>query len=174
MKKFIKLPFNYFDKTTHGEVLSRITNDVDTISQTLNQSLTQIITSMTSLIGITIMMLTISWQMTLVAHLYSSTLTMISVVGIIKKSQVHFKNQQEYLGHVNGHVEEMFSSHEIVKAFNGEKESAETFDEYNDTLYKSAWKANFLSGLMMPIAMFIGNITYVAIMYTWRIFDRNW
>ncbi|MFC5602501.1 ABC transporter ATP-binding protein [Sporosarcina koreensis] len=161
-EKIHKLPFNYFDKTTHGEVLSRITNDVDTISQTLNQSLTQIITSITSLIGITIMMLTISWQMTLAA-ICILPLTMISIVGIIKKSQVHFKNQQKYLGHVNGHVEEMFSSHEIVKAFNGEKDSEKTFDEYNETLYKSAWKANFLSGLMMPIAMFIGNIIYVVI-----------
>ncbi|WP_066287806.1 ABC transporter ATP-binding protein [Bacillus sp. FJAT-29937] len=161
-EKIHKLPFNYFDKITHGEVLSRITNDVDTISQTLNQSLTQIITSITSLIGITIMMLTISWQMTLAA-ICILPLTMISVVGIIKKSQVHFKNQQKYLGHVNGHVEEMFSSHEIVKAFNGEKDSEKTFDEHNEALYKSAWKANFLSGLMMPIAMFIGNIIYVVI-----------
>lgn len=161
-EKIHKLPFNYFDKTTHGEVLSRITNDVDTISQTLNQSLTQIITSITSLIGITIMMLTISWQMTLAA-ICILPLTMISVVGIIKKSQVHFKNQQKYLGHVNGHVEEMFSSHEIVKAFNGEKDSEKTFDEHSEALYKSAWKANFLSGLMMPIAMFIGNIIYVVI-----------
>ncbi|KMY54063.1 multidrug ABC transporter ATP-binding protein [Bacillus sp. FJAT-27231] len=163
-EKIHKLPFNYFDKTTHGEVLSRITNDVDTINQTLNQSLTQIITSITSLIGITIMMLTISWQMTLAA-ICILPLTMFSVIGIIKKSQVHFKNQQKYLGHVNGHVEEMFSSHEIVKAFNGEKEAEKIFDEYNDTLYKSAWKANFLSGLMMPIAMFIGNVVYVAICF---------
>lgn len=161
-EKIHKLPFNYFDKTTHGEVLSRITNDVDTISQTLNQSLTQIITSITSIIGITIMMFTISWQMTLAA-LCILPLTMISVVGIIKKSQVHFKNQQKFLGHVNGHVEEMFSSHEIVKAFNGEKDSEKTFDEHNEALYKSAWQANFLSGLMMPISMFIGNIIYVVI-----------
>ncbi|WP_071458634.1 ABC transporter ATP-binding protein [Bacillus massilinigeriensis] len=161
-EKIHKLPFRYFDKTTHGEVLSRITNDVDTINTTLNQSLTQIITSITSLIGITIMMLTISWQMTLAA-ICILPLTMISVMGIVKKSQVHFKNQQKYLGHVNGHVEEMFSSHEIVKAFNAEEESEATFDEYNNTLYKSAWKANFLSGLMMPIALFIGNIVYVAI-----------
>ncbi|MEH7346985.1 ABC transporter ATP-binding protein [Bacillus sp. JJ1532] len=161
-EKIHKLPFNYFDKTTHGEVLSRITNDVDTISQTLNQSLTQIITSITSLIGITIMMLTISWQMTLAA-ICILPLTMISVIGIIKKSQVHFKNQQKYLGHVNGHVEEMFSSHEIVKAFNGERDSEKKFDEHNEALYKSAWKANFLSGLMMPIAMFIGNMIYVVI-----------
>ncbi|MEH7125613.1 ABC transporter ATP-binding protein [Bacillus sp. JJ1773] len=161
-EKIHKLPFNYFDKTTHGEVLSRITNDVDTISQTLNQSLTQIITSITSLIGITIMMLTISWQMTLAA-ICILPLTMISVIGIIKKSQVHFKNQQKYLGHVNSHVEEMFSSHEIVKAFNGERDSEKKFDEHNEALYKSAWKANFLSGLMMPIAMFIGNMIYVVI-----------
>ena len=161
-EKIHRLPFQYFDKTTHGEVLSRITNDVDTINQTLNQSLSQIITSVTTLIGITIMMLSISWQMTLVA-LCILPLSTVFVVAIIKKSQVHFKNQQEYLGHVNGHIEEMFSSHEVVKAFTGEKESAATFAKYNNTLYESAWKANFLSGLMMPITFFIGNLTYVAI-----------
>lgn len=161
-EKIHQLPFNYFDKTNHGEVLSRMTNDVDTVSQTLNQSLTQIITSVTTLIGITIMMLTISWQMTLVAILMLP-LSMVFVMLIIKKSQGHFKNQQKYLGHVNGHVEEMFSSHLVVKAFNGEKGSVKTFDKYNDTLYESAWKANFLSGLIMPITMFIGNLTYVAI-----------
>ncbi len=160
--KIHKLPFQYFDKTTHGEVLSRITNDVDVISQTLNQSLTQIITSVTSLIGITIMMFTISWQMTLAA-LCVLPLSMVFILVIIKKSQVHFANQQKFLGNVNGHIEEMFGSHVVVKAFNGEEDSAKTFAEFNDKLYESAWKANFLSGLMMPITMFIGNISYVVI-----------
>lgn len=162
IEKIHKLPFRYFDKTSHGEVLSRITNDVDTISTTLNQSLTQIITSITSIIGITIMMLTISWKLTLVT-LVMLPLSMLFIMIIVKKSQKHFANQQKYLGHVNGHVEEMFSSHVVVKAFNGEKESVKTFKEYNDTLYQSAWKANFLSGLMMPIISFIGNIIYVVI-----------
>ncbi|HBL83973.1 MAG: multidrug ABC transporter ATP-binding protein [Clostridiales bacterium GWF2_38_85] len=161
-EKIHKLPFNYYDKVTHGDILSRITNDVDTISQTFNQSLTQIITSVTALIGITIMMLTISWQLTLIV-LCVIPISMVVVIMIVKKSQKHFKNQQKYLGSVNGHIEEMFGSHVIVKAFNGEEDSVETFGEYNDELYKSAWKANFLSGLMMPITMFIGNLGYVAV-----------
>ncbi len=160
--KIHRMPFSYYDKTTHGEVLSRITNDVDTISLSLNQSITQIITSITSVIGILIMMFTISWQLTLVA-LCILPISMLLVSAIIKKSQKHFKMQQEYLGHVNGHVEEMFGSHVVMKAFSGEEESAKTFEEYNNTLYKSAWKANFLSGLMMPITMFVGNIGYVAV-----------
>jgi len=161
-EKIHKLPFQYFDKTTHGEVLSRITNDVDTISQTLNQSLTQIITSVTALIGIIVMMFTISWQLTLVA-LFTLPLSMIFITMIVKKSKKHFANQQKYLGDVNGHVEEMFGSYVVVKAFNGEKESEKTFGKHNNSLYESAWKANFLSGLMMPITTFIGNLTYVAI-----------
>ncbi len=160
--KIHKLPLSYFDKTTHGEVLSRITNDVDTINQTLSQSLTQIISSVTSIIGMLVMMLTISWQLTLVA-LCIIPLSLGVVMFIVKKSQVHFRNQQEYLGHVNGHVEEMYGAHVIVQSFNGQKSSQETFGENNDMLYKSAWKANFLSGLMMPITMFIGNIGYVAV-----------
>lgn len=160
--KMHKLPLGYYDKTSHGDVLSRITNDVDTISQTLNQSITQIITSVTSLTGITIMMLSISWQLTLVA-LVVIPLSMGVVLAIIKKSQVHFKNQQEYLGKVNGHVEEMLGNHAVVKAFNGEVDSTKNFAAYNDSLYESAWKSNFLSGLMMPITGFIGNLAYVAI-----------
>ena len=160
--KIHKLPFNYYDKVTHGDILSRITNDVDTISQTFNQSLTQIITSVTSLIGIIIMMLTISWQLTLIV-LCVIPISMVVVISIVKRSQKHFKNQQKYLGSVNGHIEEMFGSHVIVKAFNGEEDSINTFGEYNEELYKSAWKANFLSGLMMPVTMFIGNLGYVAI-----------
>lgn len=170
--KMHRLPFGFYDTTTHGEVLSRITNDVDTISQTLNQSLTQIITSTTSLLGVTIMMLSISWRLTLAA-VCVIPVSMLFVVTIVKKSQKHFKNQQKYLGKVNGHVEEMFGSHVIVKAFGGEEKSEEIFGEHNDTLYKSAWKANFLSGLMMPITSFIGNLGYVAICILGGFFASN-
>jgi ATP-binding cassette subfamily B protein len=157
-----RLPLSFYDKTTHGDILSRITNDVDTLSQTLNQSLSQIITSLTSLVGIIIMMFSISWQLTLGALLVIP-ISMIAVTFLVKKTQKHFVNQQKFLGSVNGHVEEMFGSHVVVKAFNGEADSVKTFDEYNNALYNSAWKANFLSGLMMPITGFIGNIAYVAI-----------
>lgn len=161
-EKMQRLPLGYFDRTTHGDVLSRITNDVDTISQTLNQSLTQIITSVTSLVGISIMMITISWRLTLAAILVIP-ITMVVVILIVKKSQGYFKDQQKYLGKVNGHVEEMLGNHVLVKAFNGETESLDTFSQYNDQLYQSAWKSTFLSGLMMPITAFIGNLAYVAI-----------
>ncbi|WP_286163959.1 ABC transporter ATP-binding protein [Bacillus sp. AFS088145] len=170
--KIHKLPLSYFDQTSHGEVLSRITNDVDTINQTLNQSLTQIITSITSIIGITIMMISISWQLTLVA-LCILPLSMVFVMMIVKKSQKHFINQQRYLGKVNGHVEEMLGNHVLVKAFSGEDESTRAFSEYNDELYKSAWRANFLSGLMIPITAFIGNIGYVAICILGGYFTAN-
>ncbi|HEX3037567.1 MAG TPA: ABC transporter ATP-binding protein [Oscillospiraceae bacterium] len=160
--KVHKLPFHYYDKTSNGEVLSHITNDVDSISQSLNQSLTQIVTSTTMIIGILVMMFTISWQMTIVALLIIP-ISMIFVIVIVKKSQKHFAAQQEYLGHVNGHVEEMYAGHTVVKAFNREEESAKKFDEYNGTLYASAWKSQFLSALMMPIMSFIGNLGYVAI-----------
>ncbi|HEY5585965.1 MAG TPA: ABC transporter ATP-binding protein [Ruminiclostridium sp.] len=161
-EKINRMPLKYFDKTTHGEVLSRVTNDVDTVSQTLNQSLSQIISSFTTLIGILIMMLTISWLMT-VASVLIIPLSVIAIALIVKRSQKYFKQQQEYLGHVNGHVEETFSAHSIVKAFNGEKKAIEQFDNINDTLYKSAWKSQFLSGMMMPIMSFIGNIGYVIV-----------
>ncbi|WP_420488267.1 ABC transporter ATP-binding protein [Gottfriedia acidiceleris] len=170
--KLHKLPLSYFDQTSHGEVLSRITNDVDTINQTLNQSLTQIITSITSIIGITIMMISISWQLTLVA-LCILPLSMVFVMMIVKKSQKHFIKQQRYLGKVNGHVEEMLGNHVLVKAFSGEDESTRAFSEYNDELYKSSWRANFLSGLMIPITAFIGNIGYVAICILGGYFTAN-
>lgn len=162
MDKMHRLPFRYFDGTTYGDVLSRITNDVDTISHTLNQSLTQVITSVTSVIGIAIMMFSISFKLTLAA-LCVIPVSMTAVVLIVKKSQPHFVNQQAYLGKVNGHVEEMFGSHVIVKAFCGEEDSTKIFGEYNDSLYESSWKANFLSGLLMPITNFIGNLSYVVI-----------
>jgi len=161
-EKINRMPLNYFDKTTHGEVLSRITNDVDTVSQTLNQSMSQIITSVITIIGVFIMMLSISWQMTLVALLILPV-SMILIMAVVKRSQKYFKSQQEYLGHVNGQVEEIYSGHNIVKAFNKEEEEVKKFEEVNDTLYHSAWKSQFLSGMMMPIMMFIGNIGYVAV-----------
>ncbi len=161
-EKINRMPLKYFDRVSQGEVLSRITNDIDTVSQTLNQSLTQIITSIVTVIGVLIMMITISWQMTLVALLIVP-LSGIIVMLVIKQSQKYFKQQQEYLGHVNGHVEEMFGGHIVMKAFNGEKESVKKFDGFNDTLFSSAWKSQFLSGLMMPVMTFVGNLGYVGV-----------
>lgn len=161
-EKINRMPLKYFDGTNHGEVLSRITNDVDTVSQTLNQSLSQIVTSVTMLIGVFVMMLTISWVMTLVA-LVMIPLSFGIIALVVSKSQKFFKEQQDYLGHVNGHIEEMYSGHNVVKAFNGEAQSVEKFDNYNTTLYSSAWKSQFLSGLLMPILTFVGNLNYVAV-----------
>ncbi|HWQ46157.1 MAG TPA: ABC transporter ATP-binding protein, partial [Longilinea sp.] len=160
--KINRMPLRYFDGTNHGEVLSRVTNDVDTVSQTLNQSLSQIITSVTTVIGVLVMMISISWQMTLVA-LAILPLSFLILMLIINKSQVYFKRQQDYLGHVNGHIEEMYGGHVIMKAFNGEKKSVGEFDEINVTLFDSAWKSQFLSGLMFPIMNFVGNLGYVAV-----------
>jgi len=160
--KINRMPLKYFDGTSHGEVLSRVTNDVDTVSQTLNQSLTQIITSTVTVVGVLIMMLSISWQMTLVS-LVIIPLSAVVTGLVIKNSQKYFKQQQEFLGHVNGHVEEMYGGHVVMKAFNGERKSVEKFNGLNDTLYQSAWKSQFLSGLMMPIMGFIGNLGYVAV-----------
>lgn len=161
-EKINRMPLKYFDGTTHGEVLSRITNDVDTLNQTLSQSLSQIITSLVTVIGVLVMMFSISWVMTLVA-LVVIPLSMITVMLIVRQSQKYFKQQQDYLGHVNGHVEEMYGGHIVMKAFNGEKESIEKFDGSNNMLYDAAWRSQFLSGLMMPVMMFIGNLGYVAV-----------
>lgn len=161
-KKINRMPLKYFDKTTHGEVLSRITNDVDTVNTTLNQSLSQIITSVTMLIGVIVMMLSISWEMTLGSVLILP-IAMGLIMIVVKKSQKYFMDQQEYLGHVNGNVEETFSGHNIMKAFNREEETIEEFNKLNETLYKSAWKSQFLSGMMMPIMTFIGNLGYVLV-----------
>lgn len=160
--KINRMPLKYFDGTTHGEVLSRITNDVDTVNQTLSQSLTQIVTSLVTVIGVLVMMFSISWAMTLVA-LIIIPLSMITVMLIVKQSQKFFKQQQEYLGRVNGHVEEMYGGHIVMKAFNGEEESIAKFDRSNNVLFDVAWKSQFLSGMMMPIMMFIGNLGYVAV-----------
>jgi ATP-binding cassette subfamily B multidrug efflux pump len=161
-EKINRMPFKYFDGTSHGEVLSRITNDVDSVSQTLNQSLTQIITSVTTVLGVLVMMFTISWLMTLVALVMLPI--SFGIIGlIVSKSQGYFKQQQDYLGHINGHVEEMYGSHVVVKAFNGEAKSIGQFDQLNNVLYDSAWKSQFLTGLLYPIMNFVGNLGYVAI-----------
>ncbi len=160
--KISRLPLRYFDGTNQGEVLSRVTNDVDTINQTLSQSLMQIITSITTLIGVFIMMISISWLMTLVTLLILP-LSVVLIGLVIGKSQKYFKEQQDYLGHVNGHVEEMYGAHTVMKAFNGEEKSIEQFDQYNNTLFSSGWKSQFLSSLMFPVMMFIGNLGYVAV-----------
>lgn len=161
-EKINRLPLKYFDKKTHGEVLSYMTNDVDVITQNLGQGVTQIITSVVTLIGILVMMFSISWQMTIVALLVLPI--SFGLIGVVfKKSQKYFKGQQEYLGKINGHIEEMYANHNIVKAFNGEKQALEKFNEYNGELYKSVWKSQFISSLMHPIMNFIGNIAYVLI-----------
>lgn len=162
IQKINRMPLGYFDTTSHGEVLSRVTNDVDTLSQSLNQSITQLITSATSIIGIFIMMLSISWQLTLVA-VCVIPVSLIFVITIVKHSQKYFMQQQEYLGHVNGHIEEMYGGHIVMKAFSGEERSVEAFGVYNDKLYTSAWKSQFLSGLMMPVMNFVSNLGYVVI-----------
>ena len=161
-EKINRMPLKYFDSRTHGEVLSRITNDVDTVSQTLNQSLTQIITSVTMVLGVLVMMLSISWLMTLAA-LVVIPLSLGLIMAIVKRSQKYFQEQQKSLGEVNGHVEEMYAGHNVVQAFNGEQDSVEQFEEYNNSLYDSAKKSQFLSGMMMPIMSFVGNFGYVII-----------
>ena len=161
-KKINRLPMSYFDKTTNGEVLSRFTNDIDTLAQSLNQSLTQIITAVTTLVGVFIMMLTISGIMT-VAALVIIPIGMFAISMIIKRSQKFFAQQQEFLGNVNGQVEELYGGHLVVQAFNGQGDAIEKFDVTNEKLYQSAWKSQFLSGLMQPLMSFVGNLGYVLI-----------
>ena len=161
-EKIDRMPLAYFDRVPNGEVLSRITNDVDTITQTLNQSLSQIVTNVTMMIGVLCMMLSISPLMTLVA-LCILPLSVLIVTRVVKRSQPFFRRQQEYLGHVNGHVEEMYGGHVIVTAFNGQEKSIETFDELNENLYRAAWKSQFFSGVMQPLMNFVSNLGYVAI-----------
>lgn len=160
--KINRLPLKYFDTRTYGEVLSRVTNDVDTISQTLNQSLSQIITSVTMIIGIIAMMFSINWLMTLVT-LIVLPVSFLFISLIVKKSQHYFLDQQNSLGSLNGHIEEMYGGHNVMKVFNGQKQSIAKFNKINQKLYQSAWKSQFLSGLMMPVMNFIGNLGYVAI-----------
>src|ERR1035437_3330614 len=161
-EKINRLPLAYFDKRTFGEVLSRVTNDVDTVSQTLNQSLAQIVTSITMIIGIVIMMFSISWQKTLVS-LVLVPLSFILIAVIVKKSQHYFKEQQDSLGEINGHVEEMYAGHNVMRVSNGEQQSIRKFEKINEKLYGSAWMSQFLSGLMMPIMTFVGNLGFVGV-----------
>ena len=160
--KINKLPMKYFDKKTNGEVLSIITNDIDTLSMNLNQSITEIITSVCTIIGILVMMFSISWQMTLIS-LVILPIAGILVTFIVKKSQKYFTRQQDYLGHVNGQVEEIYSGLNIVKVFNAEEKVTKDFEKANDELYHSGWKSQFLSGLMHPVMNFISNVGYVAV-----------
>lgn len=160
--KIDKMPLSYFDRVPHGEVLSRITNDVDTVTQTLNQSLSQIVSNVTTMIGVLIMMITISPALTLIA-LCILPVSVVIVMNVVKRSQPFFQRQQEYLGHVNGHVEEMYGAYTVVSAFNGEEESIAQFEALNDRLYRAAWKSQFLSGMMMPLMNFAGNLGYVGI-----------
>lgn len=162
MDKMHRVPLRYFDSRTHGEVLSLVTNDIDTVSQTLNQSLTQLITSVATVVGVIIMMLSISPLMTLAA-LMILPISGFLLKGIIGPSQKSFRTQQEYLGHINGHVEENYSGHNVVQVFNGEEEAVKTFKKYNEKLYSSAWISQFLSGMMMPIMTFVGNLGYVIV-----------
>ncbi len=161
-EKLSRLPLKYFDGHTHGEILSRVTNDIDTVSTTLSQGLTQVITSVTMVIGIVAMMFTISWLITLVCLLVLP-LSFFLVQFIVKRSQKYFRGQQKEIGHINGHVEEMYGGHLVIKAFGREEDSVKTFDEINERLYKVGWKAQFLSGIMMPAVNFISNLSYVLV-----------
>ena len=161
-KKINRMPMKYFESRTYGEVLSRITNDVDTLGQSLNQSITTIITSVATLIGTLVMMLSISGIMTLIS-LVILPISVALISFVVKHSQKYFRQQQEYLGHINGQVEEVYSGHLVVQAYNKEEETIKTFEETNDILYKSAWKSQFLSGLMHPIMQFVGNLGYVGV-----------
>jgi ATP-binding cassette subfamily B protein len=161
-EKISRLPLKYFDTKTHGEILSRVTNDVDTINTTLTQNLSQIVTTVTTIIGVLAMMLWISWHMTLVAALLLP-LSLVLVRFVVKVSQKYFRKQQAYLGHVNGHVEEMYGGHKIMKAFNGEEKSIKQFDGLNGELYDAQWKSQFLATSMMPIMTFVGNLGYIGV-----------
>jgi len=171
-QKINKLPLSYFDKTSHGDILSRVTNDVDTIGQTMNQSIGSLVTSLIMFLGSAIMMFYNSWILALVG-ISSSVVGFICMAKVMKKSQPHFVRQQKDLGVVNGHIEEMFSNQHIVKVYNGSNASRIIFEEINESLYASGWKSQFMSGLMMPLMMFIGNFGYVAVCVTGAILAMN-
>lgn len=170
--KIDSLPLKFYDTTTNGEVMSYITNDVDAISNSLNQSLSQIVTSVTTIIGVMIMMFTINWILTLITLLIVPV-SLFIVMLIIKRSQRYYLMQQEYLGHVNGHIEEMFAGHNVISLFNGEEKSIEKFSEYNSKLYESAWSSQFFSGMMMPVMKFVGNLNYVIACVLGGVFVLN-
>ena len=170
--KIDSLPLKFYDTTTNGEVMSYITNDVDAISNSLNQSLSQIVTSVTTIIGVMVMMFTINWILTLITLLIVP-ISMFIVMMIIKRSQRYYLMQQEYLGHVNGHIEEMFAGHNVISLFNGEEKSIEKFSDYNSKLYESAWSSQFFSGMMMPVMKFVGNLNYVLACVLGGVFVLN-
>ena len=159
--KVHRLPMSYFDRVTYGDVLSRVTNDVDTLGQSLNQSLSQVVTSLSTAVGVAVMMLSISWQMTLAALLILP-MSGILMGLVVRKSQKYFVGQQRYMGELNGQVEEMYAGHVVVKAFGAQESAERAFASVNEKLYRSAWKSQFLSGLMQPITTFVGNLGYVA------------
>ena len=161
-EKINKLPLKYFDKVSHGDVLSRVTNDVDTIGQTMNQSIGNLVTAITMFIGSLIMMFYNSWILALTA-VFASVFGFLFMLTVMKRSQKYFVQQQEGLGNINGHVEEIYSGHNVVKVYNASRESKETFERMNENLYVSGWKSQFMSGLMMPFMSFIGNLGYVAV-----------
>ena len=163
-RKINRLPLNYFESRTNGEILSRVTNDVDTLQMSLNQSMTQMITSVTTLIGVLVMMLSINVWMTLVALLILPV-SMVIIQSVMKHSQKYFRDQQKYLGEVNGQIEENFGGHNVVKVFNKENDVIEEFEKDNQKLYESAWKSQFFSGMMMPIMQFVGNLGYVMVAF---------
>ena len=163
-EKLDRLPLKYFDTKTSGDILSRVTNDVETVNQSLSQSMTQIITSTTTVIGILAMMLSINVWMSLMA-VTVIPMSAVFIKIVVKRTQKYFRNQQKYLGEANGHVEEMYTGHRVVKAFNGEEEAIEKLDAINDRLYDAAWKSQFLSGLMQPLSNLFGNIAYVLYVY---------
>lgn len=167
--KLERLPLKYFDSRTHGEILSRATNDVDNISTTLQQSLTQLITSVVTIIGVIVMMLTISPWLTLIT-IVTLPLSFVVIMLITKRSQTYFIGQQKSLGQLNGHVEEMYTGHRIIKAFGREKNSLKDFNKINDDLYNSGWRSQFISGIIMPLMMFIGNLGYVLVCVVGGIF----
>ena len=171
-RKINKLPLAYFDRSSHGDIQSRVTNDVDTIGQTMNQSLGSMVTSTTMFIGSAIMMFYNSWILALVA-LGASMLGFLGMGLVMRKSQKYFVRQQKDLGFVNGHIEEMYSGHNVVKAYNGDKEARRVFEEINERLYDSGWKSQFMSGLMMPLMMFIGNFGYVAVCVVGAVLAMN-
>ena len=173
-EKINRLPLKFFDRQTHGEVLSRVTNDVDTVSQSLTQSVQQIFTSVVTVIGVLVMMLSISWQLTLMA-LIVVPISGLAAAQVVKRSQRFFRAQQTTLGNVNGHIEEMYGGHIVMKAFNGEERSIAEFNDLNNKLYNAAWKAQFMSGMMQPITSFIGNLGYVGccVLGGWLVINRG-
>ncbi|MCL1830701.1 MAG: ABC transporter ATP-binding protein, partial [Oscillospiraceae bacterium] len=172
LSKINRLPIVYFNRTTHGDILSRITNDIDSLTNSLNHSLTQIISSVTTLVGVLIMMLSISWNMTLIAILILPV-TSVLVMLIVRVSQRYFRGTQENLGTVNGYIEEAYDAHLTIKAYNGESRAINEFNEVNEQLYLSAWKSQFLSGLMQPIMGFVGNLSYVVVCLVGAIMATN-